>query len=74
MNTKINAKLSNLQLSKVKKATKNNEEVTLRLGLKNFNKNELPHELLSSVKWTALAHPSRKLNKTTSLPKPSGPF
>ena len=28
----------------------------------------------SSVKWTALAHPSPKLNKTTSSPKPSGPF
>ena len=30
--------------------------------------------LNSSVKWTALAHPSPKLNKTTSLPKPSGPL
>ena len=28
----------------------------------------------SSVKWTALAHPSPKLNKATSSSKPSGPF
>ena len=43
---KINAKLSNLQLSKLKTAGKNNEGTTLRTGAKNFNKQqELPHEL-----------------------------
>ena len=40
--TKINVKL----LSKLKKAVKNSEATTLRLGFKNFNKNDLPHELL----------------------------
>ena len=48
--TKINAKLSNLQLSRLKKATKNNEQVTLRLGTKNFNKNDLPHELFLTTR------------------------
>ena len=48
--TKINAKLSNLQLSKLKKATKNNEQVTLRLGTKNFNKNDLPHKLFLTTR------------------------
>ena len=33
-----------------------------------------PRNTSSSVKWTALAHPSPKLNKTTSSTKPSGPF
>ena len=42
---KINTKLSNLQLSKLKIATKNNEGTTLRLSNKNFNKDYLPHEL-----------------------------
>ena len=44
--TKINYKLTNVQINKLKKAVKSNEEVTLRLGIKNFNKDELPHELL----------------------------
>ena len=44
--TKINCKLTNVQLNKLKKAVKSNEGATLRLGIKNFNKDELPHELL----------------------------
>ena len=42
---KINCKLTNVQLNKLKKAVKSNEGRTLRLGIKNFNKDELPHEL-----------------------------
>ena len=42
---KINTKLTNLQLSKLKTAVKNNEGATLRLGVKKFNKQELPHDL-----------------------------
>ena len=44
--SKIKCKLTNVQLNKLKKAVKSNEGVTLRLGIKNFNKDELPHELL----------------------------
>ena len=44
--SKINCKLTNVQLNKLKKSVKSNEGVTLRLGIKNFNKDELPHELL----------------------------
>ena len=44
--SKINCNLANVQLNKLKKAVKSNEEPTLRLGIKNFNKDELPHELL----------------------------
>ena len=44
----------------------------------NSNKNVLNSvqntKNVNNVKWTALAHPSPKLNKTTSSPKPSGPF
>ena len=44
--TKINCKLTNVQVNKLKKVVKSNEGASLRVGIKNFNKNELPHELL----------------------------
>ena len=48
--TKVNVKLTNLQLSKFKKAVKNNDSATLRIGIKNFNKDELPYELLLTTR------------------------
>ena len=48
--SKINCKLTNLQLNKLKKAIKSNEGVTLRLSTKNFNKDEVPHELLLTTR------------------------
>ena len=42
---KIDLQLSNLQLSKLKNAVKNNNGATLRIGNKNFNKDQLIHEL-----------------------------
>ena len=42
---KINAKLSNSQLNKLKSTVKNNEETTLRISNKNVYKDYLPHEL-----------------------------
>ena len=42
---KVNLKLSNLQLSKLKNVLKNNNGTTLRIDKKNFNKDELLHEL-----------------------------
>ena len=47
---KINCKLTNVQLNRLKKAVKSNEETSLRLGIKNFNKDELPHELLLTTR------------------------
>ena len=37
-------------INKLKKAVKSNEGTTLRLGIKNFNKDELPHELLLTAR------------------------
>ena len=54
--TKLNVKLTNFQLSKLKKAVKNNDGVTLRIGfkafkqIKHFNKEDLPHELLLTTR------------------------
>ena len=47
---KINTKLSNLQLSKLKTAVKSNEGITLRIGNKSFNKEQLPHELFLTTR------------------------
>ena len=45
--SKVNCKLTNVQL---KKAVKSNDGATLRLGMKTFNEDELPHELLLTTK------------------------
>ena len=48
--SKINCKLTNVQLNKLKKAVKSNEGATLRLGIKKFNKAETPYELLLTTR------------------------
>ena len=46
----VNTKLTKLQLSKLKTAVKNNEGTTLRINNKNFNKQELCHELFLTTR------------------------
>ena len=48
--SKINCKLTNIQLNELKKAVKSNEGAILRLGIRNFNKNETPHKLLLTTR------------------------
>ena len=48
--TRVNIKLTNLQLIKLKKAVKNNDSTTLQIGIKNLNKEDLPHELLLTAR------------------------
>ena len=43
--TKVNAKLSNTQIKKLKDAVKNDTGTTLRISFKMFDGNDLPHEL-----------------------------
>ena len=40
---KVDCNLTNVQLNKFKKAVKSNEGATLRLGIRNFNKDETSH-------------------------------
>ena len=47
---KVNCQLSNVQINQLKKAVKSKEGASLRLGIKNFNKDELPHELLLTTR------------------------
>ena len=48
--SKINCKLTNVQLNNLKRAVKSNEGVTLRLSSKNFSKDEVPYELLLTTR------------------------
>ena len=47
---KANVKLSNRQLNKLKNAIKNKTGTTLRMSLKMFDGNDLPHELLLTTR------------------------
>ena len=47
---KVNVKLSDTRLKKLKNAVKNKTGTTLRIILKIFNGNNLPHELLSTTR------------------------
>ena len=42
---RVNVKLSNSQLNKLKSAVKNKQGTTLRMNARKFNSNNLPHEL-----------------------------
>ena len=44
--SKVNVKLSDAQLKKLKTVVKNKTGTNLRMSLKMFNGNGLPHELL----------------------------
>ena len=44
--SKVNVKLSDTQLKKIKTAVKNKTGTALRIIFKMFNGNDLPHELL----------------------------
>ena len=48
--SKVHCKLKNVQLNKLKKAVTSNEGATLRLGIRNFNKDEGLYELLLTAR------------------------
>ena len=49
----VRVKFSNTQLSKLKSAAKSKKETILRLNKKNFEDEELPHELFLTTRKTA---------------------
>ena len=65
--SKINCKLTNLQLNKFKKAVKSNVGLTLRLSTKNFNKNEVPHELLLTTRQNTKLRNALNNNSATDI-------
>ena len=48
--SKVNVKLSDTQLKKLKTSVKNKTGTILRMSLKMFNGNDLPHELLLTTR------------------------
>ena len=65
--TRVNAKLTNLQLSKLKKGVKNNDGATLQINMRNFNKEDLPHELLLTTRQNTKLRNAISNNMATDL-------
>ena len=65
--SKRNCKLTNVQLNKLKKAVKSNEGATLRLGIRNFNKDEDPHDLLLTTRQNTKLRNALNNNSATDV-------
>ena len=65
--SKINCKLTNVQLNKLKKAVKSNEGAALRLSIRNFNKDEDPHELLLTTRQNTKLRNALNNNSATDI-------
>ena len=64
---KVDCKLTNVQLNKLKKAVKSNEGATLRLGIRNFNKDETPRELLLTTRQNTKLRNALNNNSATDI-------
>ena len=65
--SEINCKLTNVQLNKFKKAVKSNEGATLRLGIRNLNKDKRPHELLLTTRQNTKLRNALNNNSATDI-------
>ena len=65
--SKVNVKLSNTQLNKLKNTVKNKTGSSLRISLKIFNGNNLPHELLLTTRQKAKVRNTFNNNMSTDL-------
>ena len=64
---KVNVKLSDTQLKKLKNAVKNKTETTLRINLKLLNGNNLQHELLLTTRQKTKLRYALNNNVSTDL-------
>ena len=64
---KVNVKLSDIQLKKLKTAVKSKTGTTLRISLKIFNGNNLPHELLLTTRQETKLRNAINNNMSTDL-------
>ena len=64
---KVNVKLSDTQLKKLKNAVKNKTGITLRISSKIFNRNNLPHELLLTTRQKTKVRNAFNNNTSTDL-------
>ena len=65
--SKVNVKLSDTQLKKLKAACKNKTGTALRITLKMLNGNNLPHELLLTTRQKAKLRNAFNNNMPTDL-------
>ena len=65
--SEINCKLTNVQLNKLKKAVKSNERATLILGIRNFNEDDRPHELLLTTRQNTKLRNAINNNSATDI-------
>ena len=65
--SKVNVKLSDTQLKKLKTAVKDKTETTLRISLKMFNGNDLPYELLLTTRQKTKLRNAFSNNMSTDL-------
>ena len=65
--SKVNVKLSDIQLKKLKTAVKNKTGTALRISLKMFNGNDLPHELLLTTRQKIKLRNGFNNNMSTEL-------
>ena len=65
--SKVNVKLSDTQLKKLKTAVKDKTGTTLRMSLKMFAENDLPHELLLTTRQKTKLRNAFNNNMSTGL-------
>ena len=65
--SKVNVKLTDTQLKKLKTAVKNKTGTTLRTNLKILNGNDLPHELLLTTRQKTKLRNAFNNNMSTDL-------
>ena len=65
--SKVNVKLSDTQLKKLKNAVKNKAEITLIIILKMFNGNDLPQKLLLTTRQKSKLRNAFNNNMSTDL-------
>ena len=65
--SKVNVKLADTQLKKLKTAVRNKTGTTLRISLKMFNENNLPHELLLTTRKKTKLRNGFNSNMSTDL-------
>ena len=64
---KVNVKLSNTQLKKLKDAVKDNTGTTLRINFKIFDGNDLPHELSLTTRQKTKLRSALNNNTSTNI-------
>ena len=65
--SKLNVKLTDTQVRKLKTAVKDKTRTTLRMSLKMFDGDDLPHEMLLTIRQKAKLRNSFNSNMSTDL-------